>query len=149
MDLNAYQQAARATAVYPEFARVLYPLLGLVGEVGELLEHVLDHLGPSSVPRSWVEAKGHCLWVGEYAKGLRDRPDYLTLDERERFQKALPSLPTELRGILGKELGDCMWMLSALAGDLGYGLGEVAQMNVEKLRDRANRGVIRGSGDQR
>lgn len=30
-----YQQEARVTAIYPEEAKVTYPLLGLVGEVGE------------------------------------------------------------------------------------------------------------------
>ena len=37
MDFAAYQTSARATAVYPEDARVIYPALGLANEAGEVL----------------------------------------------------------------------------------------------------------------
>lgn len=50
--------------------------------------------------------------------------------------------------ILG-ELGDVLWMLTAVAADLGFSLQEVAEENLEKLQDRADRGVIKGSGDKR
>lgn len=35
MTLSEYQHAARLTAIYPDEHSVTYPLLGLVGEVGE------------------------------------------------------------------------------------------------------------------
>lgn len=47
------------------------------------------------------------------------------------------------------ELGDVLWYLAAVADDLGYGLDAIAQMNITKLTDRRNRGVIQGSGDNR
>lgn len=40
MTLNEYQQAARQTAVYPEDLRVVYPVIGLAGETGEVAEKV-------------------------------------------------------------------------------------------------------------
>src|SRR5690606_37161796 len=36
MDLNAYQEAARRTAIYDERYRVIYPALGLASEAGEV-----------------------------------------------------------------------------------------------------------------
>jgi len=48
-----------------------------------------------------------------------------------------------------KEMGDVLYPLAMLAGDLGYSFQEVLDMNVEKLQDRRNRGVIKGSGDSR
>lgn len=50
---------------------------------------------------------------------------------------------------LTKELGDVLWYLSALAGDLGIDLENVAKTNYEKLKSRMERNVISGSGDNR
>lgn len=48
-----------------------------------------------------------------------------------------------------KELGDILWFVAAIATDFGFGLGEIAQMNLEKLNSRKNRNKIQGSGDER
>lgn len=49
MDVNAYQAAAKETAIYPEDMGVLYTTLGLVGEAGEVAEKlkkvIRDHGG--------------------------------------------------------------------------------------------------------
>jgi len=37
MDFDDYQSLAKTTAVYPRKHKVTYPMLGLAGEVGELL----------------------------------------------------------------------------------------------------------------
>lgn len=47
------------------------------------------------------------------------------------------------------ELGDVLWYAAALARDLDVSLTEVAHRNLMKLKDRADRGVIGGSGDKR
>jgi NTP pyrophosphatase (non-canonical NTP hydrolase) len=36
MHLEDYQKKASKTAIYPEASRVVYPILGLLGEAGEL-----------------------------------------------------------------------------------------------------------------
>lgn len=48
-----------------------------------------------------------------------------------------------------KELGDPLWYLASLADDLGFTLQEVVDANVEKLTSRKDRGVLKGSGDDR
>ena len=50
---------------------------------------------------------------------------------------------------IAKELGDLFFYVSATADEIGVPLGEVARINVEKLRDRQQRGVLGGSGDNR
>ncbi|MFQ5330012.1 MAG: MazG nucleotide pyrophosphohydrolase domain-containing protein [Thermodesulfobacteriota bacterium] len=65
------------------------------------------------------------------AKELRgDKADY----SRERIQK---------------ELGDILWNLALIAYDKGYGLSEIADINLAKLDSRLARGEIRGEGDER
>lgn len=75
---------------------------------------------------------------GEFAekvgKIIRDRGGKLGADER---------------AALADELGDVMWYVAEVATVLDLDLGEVGRRNLEKLRSRAERGVIRGSGDRR
>ena len=101
---DEYQEAASKTAIYPSQFKVMYPTLGLVGEIGE--------------------------FSNKLKKVYRDST-IIDIDD------AL------------KELGDVLWYLSAIANDLGLSLGHVATQNLRKLRDRAERGVIGGSGDNR
>jgi len=53
------------------------------------------------------------------------------------------------RDAIIKELGDVMWYIAALSSDLGIDMSEVASQNIRKLQDRAARGKIQGSGDNR
>ena len=55
----------------------------------------------------------------------------------------------EVTGNIADELGDVLWYLTAIASDIGYELEEIAELNLEKLEDRMDRNVIRGSGDNR
>lgn len=50
---------------------------------------------------------------------------------------------------LGKELGDVVWYIAVLANSLGLSFDEIMQNNVEKLKSRKERGVIKGAGDNR
>ena len=48
-----------------------------------------------------------------------------------------------------KELGDVLWYLSNLCTEFGFSFDDVALQNLEKLKLRAARGKISGSGDDR
>lgn len=50
---------------------------------------------------------------------------------------------------LSKELGDVAWYLANLASDLDLNLGKILAENIEKLKSRAERGVLGGDGDNR
>lgn len=58
-------------------------------------------------------------------------------------------LSDEMRQRMVKEAGDALWGLAAIANEIGVPLGTIARLNIEKLADRAERGVISGSGDNR
>jgi len=72
--------------------------------------------------------------ANKYKKVLRDNNGVLT---------------SEVRDTLGDELSDCCWYIARLATELDYSLGDIANHNIAKLRDRNVRGVIGGSGDNR
>ena len=115
MTLDEYETEAMNTAIYP--GHLIYPLLGLQGEVGELSEKV--------------------------KKYFRDTTEEMELDD------PVVEMSAELREDLAREAGDVLWYLTALVGDLGYDLEEVAAMNLKKLADRQERGQLQGSGDNR
>jgi len=108
MEMNEYQSLARATAIYPSEYTIIYPTLGLAGEVGEV--------------------------CGKIKKMLRDDGGVLSY---ERLQALLD------------ELGDVLWYVAAIVGDLGCDLDTIAQRNVEKLESRRQRDKLRGDGDKR
>lgn len=57
--------------------------------------------------------------------------------------------PAVTREAVKKELGDTLWYLSETARQWDLKLSDVAQGNLDKLSDRAARGVLKGSGDNR
>ena len=108
MTFDEYHQAARATAMYPQDLKLIYPALGLAGETGEVVDHI--------------------------KKVIRDNNREVNAERRE---------------LIAKELGDVLWYMASIAADLGMTLNEVAELNIKKLKDRAERGVLRGAGDNR
>ena len=104
LTLDAYQQQAKATAVYPEDKAREYLVAGLAGEVGEVASIFAKH------------------WRGDG-------------DLNHDHAKA--------------ELGDVLWFVAMLAEQLDTDLSTVAQGNLDKLADRANRGKLKGNGDNR
>ena len=55
----------------------------------------------------------------------------------------------EMRLEIGKEIGDVLWYTAQLASELNLSLDEIAQKNLNKLKDRQERGVLKGNGDNR
>ena len=55
----------------------------------------------------------------------------------------------EFKEKVAKEMGDVLWYLANLAEDLGMNLNDVAELNLKKLKDRQDRGVLKGEGDNR
>lgn len=132
--LDEYQNDAFGTAIYPgkgACAGALYCALKLSGEAGEVAEKV--------------------------GKAIRDDGFLFSEDLTIARDAAFESDPwanskwftAERRQELIKELGDTLWYVAAMAGELGVSLSHVAAINMEKLRDRQARGVLGGSGDDR
>ena len=84
----------------------------------------------------WVSEAGEV--ADKIKKMLRDEDVDLGFEMSEEQRKAV-----------ALEVSDCLWYITALASDLGYSLEDIANMNIEKLRDRMDRNAIHGSGDER
>lgn len=72
--------------------------------------------------------------AGKFAKAVRDESGIIS-DERKEA--------------IIKELGDVCWFIAELCTLMDVDLETVMQKNLDKLADRAKRGVIGGSGDNR
>lgn len=71
----------------------------------------------------------------------------------EKIKKLIRDHEGELddynRKEIAKELGDALWYIAAMAFELGLDLDLIAIMNLSKLKSRKERGVLKGSGDNR
>ena len=72
--------------------------------------------------------------AGKLKKIIRDKGGHLTMADRVA---------------LAYELGDTLWYAAMVAKELGTTLGTIAEMNVDKLADRAQRDRLQGDGDDR
>lgn len=70
----------------------------------------------------------------KFKKLIRDKEGQLSADDK-----------TEII----KELGDILWYINAVAELLGSDLEAVANSNLKKVLSRKERGVTKGSGDNR
>lgn len=127
-NFDRYQKAATKSAIYPGQGTSLglsYCALKLNGEAGELAEHV--------------------------GKAMRDDNliPYGINNDGEHLADLSASLTKERRALIIKEIGDCLWYLSALCNELGITLGYAALMNLDKLFDRQKRNKLQGGGDNR
>jgi len=71
----------------------------------------------------------------------------------EQIKKAMRDdggeITKERRIAIGGELGDVLWYVAQVAECAGLDLGDIACMNVAKLRRRKEQGKLQGSGSDR
>ena len=110
----------------PSCQNMSYMLLNLVAEVGELAGKVAKPIRKDNVI-------------------IRDNmlsPAYL-------FEPDCLEAFDDMKREMALELGDVLWMVQGCASRLGYTLEDIAIMNLNKLKSRAERGQIDGDGDHR
>ena len=83
------------------------------------------------------------------ALGLTGKADEVADKIKKKIIRDKRTLYALERIEIAKEVGDVLWYVAALARDLGEDMDTMAQINLERLRDRAKRDVIGGSGDAR
>ena len=85
--------------------------------------------------------------AGEVAEKVKKlyRDDEINFMRDDMMDELTPEQSKEL----ALELGDVLFYIAAIAGDIGYGLEEIADMNIDKLASRRKRNKLSGSGDLR
>jgi len=58
-------------------------------------------------------------------------------------------IDTETKREIKDEIGDCLWYLSEMASSLRLKLDDIAETNLEKLKNRKKNNTLQGSGDSR
>ena len=127
MTLNEYQERAMVTNAASS-DNDTYSLFGLIAEVGELADKVAK-----GVRKEIIKIDGDYIYQGlNGRKNGEPTAEYAELEESMK-----------------KELGDVLWFVAHFAQRFRWSLEEVAQLNLDKLADRAKRNVIIGDGDNR
>lgn len=159
MTLHDYQREALAFARYPREAALAYPVLALCEEAGELagaLGAVLGAMpdGPHTrlagrLAAELAASRDRGEFAGAVAKHLRGDGGPVDPAGLSEVGDLAAAMTDADRVRFAKEAGDCLWVLTAAVVGAGLTLEDVAAGNLAKLRDRAARGVIRGTGDDR
>lgn len=174
MKLNEYQTGAVSTAIYP--GKLAYPTLGLCGEVGELADAANCSNDENTLKEAgdvlWYVANvaNDCgVELSEVCKRktFQDKPKrvYWDNDEAsielivqvgivaENVKKTIRDndgvLEDKRRANIVKALKKIVLVLSEVVNNAGSTLEKCAQMNLDKLRSRQERGKLTGDGNDR
>lgn len=146
MELNEYQKKAMSFCMESS-NNGAYMFLNLIGEVGELVEKVVQMVQISGgVPEYLCR---EMKTTGLFAKNVRKMPEHKDTKYLLKCYSPLQQLKEQEREELSKELGDILWQISGMCTVLDLSLEEVAQQNIDKLTSRQQRNVIDGDGDNR
>jgi len=103
-----------------------------------------------------MNANEYQNWTRTTAIYPKDRAlDYLGLGLTSEAGEVAGKLKKRIRdgGVdvmsLIDEIGDVYWYLARLCDEIGFSTESVLKRNFDKLEDRKNRNVIKGSGDNR
>jgi NTP pyrophosphatase (non-canonical NTP hydrolase) len=173
LHLDEYRTKAYATAIYKDVE--IYPILGIVNEVGEFCQKLLG-------PRDTEELKaelGDIMWyaaalafdfgfslnkctegVTETSSAITDLADFKMLfaatELAGRYKKILrgdydtdENAMSDALSDLQSNVGRIVVCVYEICDILEITMDDVTQANLDKLQDRQERGVLQGDGDNR
>lgn len=128
-------------------------IVRLNGDVRRACAEVMD---PLSDP-SYSDFDKLPASIQKRVKYLLNRAASETVADRREVELLIKKIYRDKSGVfkvedrreIAKELGDVLWYVTRLGATLGFSIEEIAQMNINKLEDRAKRDAIKGEGDNR
>tara|TARA_R100001460_G_scaffold27881_6_gene55920 strand:+ start:3693 stop:4067 length:375 start_codon:yes stop_codon:yes gene_type:complete len=109
-------------------------------------EAALKLVGPDGLP---LEGLARVLRLLYATTGLCDESGEVAGKVKKLVRDSEGVFTPEFRSAIAAELGDVLWYLSDICTVLELNLADVAKGNLAKLKDRQDRGVLKGSGDSR
>jgi len=143
---NEYREACKKYANHDKGDINTYLILGYFSEIGEILGVFKKHIrGDYGIPEMLNKLKGEigdCFW---YLAMIENVFESEIIDIKEL------GINLVAKGFIPDALDiDYEYVnLENLSNDYGLSVMDVWQYNIDKLEDRFNRGVIKGSGDER
>ncbi len=164
-----YMLATRETAIYPKEVALPYLVLGLTGEIGELLHADSDNISKEAGDVCWYAFRiiDECQSLSTTAGEWEYRTDEWvsgnlqnTVWAYHHVSQLAEIAKKVIRDNNGKipenKIDDILDNVTAILGILqsiielyGVTLEQCAIANIEKLMSRKQRNVIQGSGDDR
>lgn len=157
--LQQYQNLAITTRQYPEQVKIAYPMLGLIGELGEILENPEDE-------SEYGDLCWYCAILAydlDIALGpITDYDKYVFIEE-DIFISTICKCAEIVKKILRdgdsdgmkKEkvrllINDILYFITVISNNkFQKTLFQIMEANMEKLLSRKERGVIKGDGSNR
>jgi len=131
LTLDDYQWEARKTAIYPHIgSNLIYTVLGLAGEAGELANKVKKLMRSAGLEPGMNMAQLY----GNIEK-IQDAK------VRQKMFKNYFALKGELGGVL--------WYVALTASELGETFNFIGIDNLDDLSGRVKKGNVEGEGDDR
>lgn len=94
-----------------------------------------------------ISTIGHACTQGMRALG--NLSEHVHASATVQFPPVFVSIADEVRDGLVSEAGDALWYVACFCTEARIALGYVGDVNYAKLDDRARRGVIKSTGDDR
>jgi NTP pyrophosphatase (non-canonical NTP hydrolase) len=132
VNINEYQDFTHTTAIYKDVCktdaeRLVYCVLGLVGEAGEVAEKIKKRIRKGGFAA--LERGTTVTW--------------------EKNGETLTETHSEFMNALIPEFGDVAYYLSQGVACAGQAMSGVLQGNINKLTRRKQKGTLEGDGDTR
>ena len=152
MNYDEYQIEAYKTAIYPKEYRIVYPILGLIGEIGEFLKNpIIDEAGDAF----WYFGAA-CTDLGIYLESIVPNASYYDYFSDAHFRLAEITKKIIRDGISdGKKEELIYWVGNYFSYFLfilyknKIAPENAMRYNLQKLQSRQQRGVLHGDGDDR
>jgi NTP pyrophosphatase (non-canonical NTP hydrolase) len=153
MDLLEYQKKSRVTAVYPPQYKISYTALGLIGEHEEFHKALcISYDNYEALTKELGDMMWYCANLSTDLGILLIKFDGLFEigSFAERIKKYLRDGHDKSKlELIQQDIGKCVAKVDFWARRYNTSLEHIMELNLKKLLDRQERGVLHGSGDDR